>query len=138
MTRAFQIGVFAPSQVPLNVPGPGDDLGHDAGCVPGDDHNNNGAGGGGAPVDDEASGGSGVPLQPVLGGCDVPVPVPQQVPSDRGTLEDGSGLLQSEVLMQLISADIAGVAPIAKAAFAGQQARGLPEVVMIQPLDTRN
>lgn len=45
----------------------------------------------------------------------------QLVPGDRGALGRGSGLLQADVLTQLISVVIAGVAPMARAAFAGEQ-----------------
>lgn len=59
---------------------------------------------------------------PREGGGLAPVPLP--VLADKGALGNASGLLQMEVLTQLISAVIAGVAPIARAAFSGQRPEG--------------
>lgn len=125
--QPFQAGGFTPTQPPLDISGSGGGFGPDDGGVPGDDQGNSRAGGGGEPGDDLAPGGGDVPPQnapPVPDGWEVLGFVPQFVPINRGSLEVGSGLLQADVLMQLISAVIARVAPIAKAAFAGQQAGG--------------
>lgn len=38
LTQPFQAGGSALAQVPLTIPGPGDGLGPDQGCLPDDDH----------------------------------------------------------------------------------------------------
>lgn len=50
--------------------------------------------------------------------------VPPSNPVGVGDLGSALGLLQSDILTQLISATIAGVAPITKATFLGQQSSG--------------
>lgn len=50
--------------------------------------------------------------------------VPPTLPADEGASGVASGPLQSEVLTELISAVITGVASIARAAFSGQQFSG--------------
>lgn len=62
--------------------------------------------------------------QPTQGDEVVPVPDAQLVQGDVSSQAGSSGLLQPDVLAQLISAVIAGMAPIAKAAFAGQETSG--------------
>lgn len=59
----------------------------------------------------------GVPGGPVLAENVSPLLGPSQVPVERGLSGLGAGLLQVDVLTQLISAVIVGVAPIAKVAF---------------------
>lgn len=60
------------------------------------------------------------PEVPILIATVSPSPGPSQVPVEGGTPGVGAGLLQADVLAQLISAVFVEVAPIAKAAFSSQ------------------
>lgn len=129
LTQPSLVGGSAPVHPPLMVPGSGDGLVPDGRGLLIEDQSGSGSGGNGEPEDEETPGGGTAPMQPMPprpDGREAPMPGQQSVPVDAGNLTGGSGILQPEVLMQLIPAVIAGVAPIAKAAFTGQQMGGVP------------